>query len=199
MPNSIFKVFYVIGLIAGSVIRALHTGRRKGNRTAEDYETWLDKLLLSLSSLGLIILPLLYLLTPWLDFADYRLPTRVSMVAGLVGAVVFIAALWLLWMSHVGLKHNWLPTLRIREGHTLVTRGAYRHIRHPMYAAHWLWGVAQALLLQNLVAGPAMLAFFLPLYLVRVPREEQMMLQHFSEDYRLYMNRTGRVIPRLGK
>jgi len=58
----------------------------------------------------------------------------------------------------------------------------------------WL---AQALLLQNWIAGFAMLASLLPLYLVRVPREEQMMLEHFGEEYRLYMNRTGRVVPRL--
>ncbi len=29
--------------------------------------------------------------------------------------------------------------------------------------------------------------------------EEQMMLEHFGEEYRLYMNRTGRVTPRLLK
>jgi len=66
-----------------------------------------------------------------------------------------------------------------------------------MYAAHWLWGIAQALLLQNWIAGLAMLASFLPMYLHRVPREEQMKLEQFGEEYRLYMNRTGRLIPRL--
>jgi len=64
-----------------------------------------------------------------------------------------------------------------------------------MYAAFWLWGIAQALLLQNWIAGLANLASFLPMYLLRVPREEQMMLEQFGEEYRLYMNRTGRVIP----
>jgi len=63
-----------------------------------------------------------------------------------------------------------------------------------MYAAHWLWGIAQALLLQNWIAGLAFLASFIPLYLLLVPREEQMMLEYFGEEHRLYMNRTGRVI-----
>jgi len=53
------------------------------------------------------------------------------------------------------------------------------------------------LLLQNWIAGPALLVTFAGLYLVRVRREEQMMLENFGEEYRLYMNRTGRVIPRL--
>jgi protein-S-isoprenylcysteine O-methyltransferase Ste14 len=30
-----------------------------------------------------------------------------------------------------------------------------------------------------------------------VPREERMMLDRFGEEYRAYMDRTGRVVPRL--
>ena len=66
-----------------------------------------------------------------------------------------------------------------------------------MYASEWLWGIAQALLLQNWVAGWAGLALFTPLYVLRVPREERMMLDQFGEEYRAYMDRTGRVVPRI--
>jgi len=52
-------------------------------------------------------------------------------------------------------------------------------------------------LLQNWIAGPSMLAVFLPFYLLRVPHEERMLLAHFGEEYRSYVNRTGRIIPRL--
>ena len=195
MVDSTFKVFYVIGFVVGSVIRALYAKRHKRDAIAAERKSPADTLLLILASVGLVVIPLLYLLTPWLDFADYYLPTW----AGYVGAAVFAAALWLLWRSHADLGRNWSPTLQIREQHTLVTRGVFRHIRHPMYAAHWLWGIAQVLLLHNWIAGPAMLATLLPLYLQRVPREEQMMLGHFGEQYRLYTSRTGRVIPRLWK
>jgi hypothetical protein len=41
------------------------------------------------------------------------------------------------------------------------------------------------------------IAAFLPLYLVRVPREEQMMLDHSGDAYRAYCARTGRILPRL--
>jgi protein-S-isoprenylcysteine O-methyltransferase Ste14 len=148
--------------------------------------------LVFVASIGLAIVPLIYLLTSWLDFADYRLPAW----TGWVGAAIFAVAVWLLWRSHVDLGLNWSATLDIREGHSLVTRGVYGHIRHPMYAAHWLWAIAQALLLHNWIAGPAFSVFFIPLYLLRVPHEEQMMLQHFGEEYLGYMNRTGRIIPR---
>ena len=196
MFDSIFKAFYVIGLITGSVIRGVYIKRNRQSMIVADRDTALDKLLVSLSSLGLIIMPLFYLLSSWLDFADYRLPTWVSLVAGLVGAAVFAVALWLLWRSHADLGHNWSPRLEIREEHSLVTQGVYHSIRHPMYAAHWLWGIAQALLLQNWIAGLSMLISMAPIYLVRVSHEERMMLEHFGEEYRSYMNRTGRVVPR---
>ncbi len=37
----------------------------------------------------------------------------------------------------------------------------------------------------------------LVLAVIRVPREEAMMLEGFGESYRRYMTRTGRFIPRL--
>ena len=193
MTTTIFKLCYVIGLIVGSVIRGVYVRQYKQSRITDARKTGLDRLLLSLSALGLLILPLIYLLTPWLDFADYHIPAW----AGWVGAAIFVAALWSLWRSHVELGRNFSPELEIMEQHSLVTEGVYKHIRHPMYAAHLLWGFAQALLLQNWIAGLSMLVFFLPLYLVRVPREELMMLEHFGEEYRSYMSRTERIIPRL--
>ncbi len=193
MLDNIFEIFYIIGFITGSVIRALGTRQHKRNTVTDDHETTLGKLLLFPPVLGMFAIPLLYVLTPWLDFAGYQLPTW----AGWAGGGVFAVALWLLWRSHIDLGRNWLPMLQIREGHSLVTQGVFHSIRHPMYAAHGLWGIAQALLLQNWIAGLAMLAFSLPLYLWRVPREEQMMVEYFGEQYRQYMNRTGRFIPRL--
>ncbi len=193
MLDSKFKIVFLIGFLVGSVIRRLGTRRYRRGQARKERKLLLDTLLVWFAATGLLVVPLLYLFTAWLDFANYGLPTW----AGWLGAPVFTAALWLLWKSHADLALNWSPTLEIREEHTLVTGGVYRHIRHPMYAAHWLWGIAQVLLLQNWIAGPALLAVFVPLCLVRVPREEQMMLERFGEEYRQYMNRTGRMLPRL--
>jgi protein-S-isoprenylcysteine O-methyltransferase Ste14 len=63
----------------------------------------------------------------------------------------------------------------------------------------WLWGVAQVLLLQNWIAGLATLIFFGIVYFRRVPREEQMMIDNFGDEYRAYIQQTGRVFPKLDK
>ena len=111
-------------------------------------------------------------------------------------AVLEMCGLWLFWRSHRDLGANWSPSLEITEQHTLVTRGVYARVRHPMYAAQALLALAQMLLLPNGLAGIGGLLMFLAFYLVRVPREEQMMREHFGEAYTAYAARTGRILPR---
>ena len=197
MLDSLFKIVFLIGFIAGSVIRKIYTRRRRRDESFERRHTVADTLVLALSGVGLIVLPLLYVFSSWLDFADYDMPAPASHAAGWTGAVVFAAALWLLWHAHVDLGQHWSPTVEVHVDHTLVTEGVYRHIRHPMYAAHFLWGIAQALLLQNWITGPALLVVFGPFCFVRVPREEQMMIDHFGDAYRDYIRRTGCMLPML--
>lgn len=195
MFDSVFEIIYVIGFVLGSVIRKLYIRGYRQNKIADDLENRLDKLLLVIVSLGFIAAPWVYLFTGWPAFADYRLPSW----AGWIGAVIFAGALVLLWRSHVDLGLNWSPKMEIRQEHTLVTGGVYKYMRHPMYTAHFLWAIAQVLLLQNWIAGPAFLVTSVPLYLFRMPIEERMMLDCFGEEYKLYMSRTGRMFPRLWK
>ena len=192
--SRLLKGIYLIGFLIGSAIRAFYTLQYKLKRGESGM---IEKVLLSLQLVGMHILPLTYLFSSRLDFATYRLPLKAQATAGLLGTVIFGEALWLLWRSHADLGRNWTVELQVQEEQTLVTEGVYKHIRHPMYAAHWLWALAQALLLHNWVAGPAMLATFLPFYLERLPREEQMMLDQFGPEYEAYMARTGQLIPPL--
>ena len=116
---------------------------------------------------------------------------------GWAGVVILAGALFVFIRAHRDLKANWSPSLEIFQGHSLVTGGIYAIIRHPMYASQWLWVIAQILLLQNWLAGPLNLVFFIPFYTLRVRAEEKMMLDTFGEDYRACMRQTGGVIPRL--
>jgi len=192
MFDLIFEISYIVGLIIGSFIRAWYLRRYKQDRKAIFREEgFVVGLVASLWGVA-ILLPLLHMSTRWLSFADFDLPAW----AGWIGVVTFAVALWLLWRSHADLGRNWRVTTELREGHTLVTSGVFRYFRHPMYSAHWLWGIAQALLIHNWIAGLASLVILLPLYLLRVKREEQMMLEQFGEEYRSYISRTGKVIPR---
>jgi protein-S-isoprenylcysteine O-methyltransferase Ste14 len=188
---------YFLGILAEIAIRLPHERQRRRTRVAVDQVSGTERALLGLLSVGMGFVPAVYALTSWLDRADYRLSPGAKGRIGGIGAAILASAVWLFWRSHADLGRNWSPSLQLREEHQLVTTGVYRSIRHPMYASQWLWSVAQPLLLQNWIAGWAGLLLFLPLYLLRVPHEEQMMLERFGEAYRAYMSRTGRVVPRV--
>lgn len=49
------------------------------------------------------------------------------------------------------------------------------------------------------VSGVLTCIFFLPLYLMRVPKEEAMMLQQSGPEYRAYLERAGALWPRSGR
>lgn len=204
MPEYFFQILFIIGFMIGVVIRVSCVSRvphwwKKKQTLVQDKENALDKLIMLPVFLGMIVIPVLYLVTSWLDFLDYHLPKWASFVAGGFGVVFFALALWFLWRSHFDLGHNFSPELKIKENHTLVTSGVYAYIRHPMYAAHFLWAIGQALLLQNWIAGWAFLVAFFPVYLQRYHKEEKMLIDQFGEEYRAHMSQTGRLIPRFRK
>ena len=89
----------------------------------------------------------------------------------------------------------WSVTLELRENHRLITQGVYRHVRHPMCAALFLYSIGQALALPNWVAGPSYLVAFGMLFALRLGAEERMMLETFGDEYAAYMAGTKRLVP----
>lgn len=189
----IFTVIYFVVLVIEMIIRAPLNKRRKQEKMSERRVTNQEVVILILLLLGGFIMPLIYATTNWLDFADYRLPAW----AGWLGVLLIAGALYIFWRAHADLGLNWSPTLEIREKHELITRGIYGLIRHPMYASQWLLVLAQPLLLQNWIAGFLNLLAFLPFYFLRVKAEEQLMMEHFGEEYRAYTKKVGAVFPKL--
>lgn len=193
----LFKALYFAGVVVEIILRLPHERQRRQIPKTDQRVSRAERGLLAALFVGSFFIPLIYGLTGWLDFANYRWSPTTKVRAGSLGSLLLAAALWLFWRSHRDLGTNWSPSLEIGAQHTLTTQGVYRTIRHPMYASGWLSSLAQALLLHNWIAGIAGLVAFLPLYLVRVPQEERMMLDHFGDAYRAYCAQTGRLVPRL--
>jgi protein-S-isoprenylcysteine O-methyltransferase Ste14 len=193
MTAFVAKSIWVLLTIAWYVIRRPHVRRARKTpvqQSARDRREWM---LLAVSLTGLGILPFLYVATGFPVGADY--PFRP--LQGWLGAAAALAALAMFYLSHRELGRNWSISLDLRETHKLVTDGVYARVRHPMYTAFWLWALAQALLLPNWVAGLSGLVGFGTLYAFRVGREEKLMLDAFGNEYRAYMARTARLVPRL--
>jgi protein-S-isoprenylcysteine O-methyltransferase Ste14 len=195
MPDLIFKAAFILGLLGQIVIRAPYDRQRRQNKIVKNNSDRQEQVLLILLFLGGFLLPLLYIFTPWLNFANYILAVWLRGV----GVVILLGSLWVFWRAHHDLGRNWSPSLEIRADHDLVTHGIYESIRHPMYASQWLWIIAQPLLLTNWLAGLGGLVAFALLYFIRVPIEEKMMQAEFGAQYAAYQARSGRVVPKIGK
>jgi protein-S-isoprenylcysteine O-methyltransferase Ste14 len=138
------------------------------------------------------VLALAYAFSPLLDAAHVPLPAAVRWL-GLAFAVLGVA---LLRATHDALGRNWSGKLEIAAGHQFIVVGPYRRVRHPMYTALFCIALAYSLLSSNwIVAGANILAVAL-MYFARVSDEEQMLIDQFGDEYRAYMLRTGRLLPR---
>ncbi|MEM6999136.1 MAG: protein-S-isoprenylcysteine O-methyltransferase [Pseudomonadota bacterium] len=177
-----------------AIIRIPHERQSKSVTTRRSRQDKIENILLFGVTLGSAILPVLHLTTGLLDFANYR----TSPAWPFAGLLLMIPGLWLFRRSHVDLGRNWSVTLEIREQHGLITNGVYRRIRHPMYSAIFLLYGAQAVFIQNWIAGFSGLAAFALMYFVRIPTEEAMMREQFGEAYEHYSDTTGRLVPRMG-
>jgi protein-S-isoprenylcysteine O-methyltransferase Ste14 len=189
-----YELCWACGAFAQAAIRWPHVTANRGNQVDVSRVGRTEQWLMFVVFMTLLCLPMLSLATPWLDRFAYVVPPAGQ---GL-GAVLLAVSLWLFYRSHADLGRQWSPSLEVHSEHLLVTQGVYRRMRHPMYASIWLFALAQPLLVHNWVAGALAVPGFALLYFVRVPREEQLMLDTFGDAYRQYMARTGRVWPARG-
>jgi protein-S-isoprenylcysteine O-methyltransferase Ste14 len=85
------------------------------------------------------------------------------------------------------------------RGNRLVTSGAFRYVRHPLYAAFLsVFNFGLAIWLNSYIYLAWALLLH-PVWHFLVRDEERMMIATFGDTYREYQKRTGRFFPRLIK
>ena len=193
MTETAAQWIWAIGLVAWMVIRWPYMRRARKQKVASHKRSSEERTLLAIAGIGLAIVPLVWIATDFPAFADYRFVP----LAGALGAMILAASLMMFHAVHRQLGRMWSVTLEIRDGHKLKTDGLYQWVRHPMYSSFFLWALAQALLIPNWFAGFAGLFGVGLLYVLRVGKEEAMLVEAFGDDYRAYMKSTKRIIPGL--
>ena len=66
-----------------------------------------------------------------------------------------------------------------------------------MYSALFIMGIGWLLTTANLLIGGPLAAAILIIMAVRVKNEEVVLINLFGDEYRNYMKRTGRFLPKL--
>lgn len=193
MNETIFKIIFVVLWVIYILIRSPFDKQYKQVEKIRSVHSTIEKILLVLMSLGLLIIPLIWIFTTVLNNFKMEFPVWLR----IVGIVISVVSLFYFRWIHKTLGANWSPTLEIRKGHELIKTGPYKTVRHPMYTQIWLWTIAQVLIVSNLFAGFSGIIVWAILYFIRVPKEEQMMIEVFGDEYLKYIEQTGRVFPKL--
>ena len=132
------------------------------------------------------------LLNPrWMRWSSLDLPALLRWSGAGLGTVFLVLALWI--FRTIG--KNITSTVETREEHELVTDGPYRWVRHPHYTVGTSFFTLLGIVAANWFVGLASLVVLVML-LIRLPKEEEKLIERFGDEYRAYMERTGRLLPR---
>lgn len=153
-----------------------------------------DGVLLTVWTALMSLVLAVYVFAPgWLESTRWPCP----LWARLLGFPVGLFGVFLLAWADISLGKNLSVIPEIKTEHTLTTQGPYRWIRHPIYSAGSVLCFSYLFITANWLVGAICLGGALLLYGSRMPREEQMLIEHFGSQYRLYAQSTGRLLPRL--
>ena len=195
MSQTFFHNIFVIFFALFAVIRVYFQWRARLVKGQVEYKesrfnTALRALIGAIFFLGVLV----YIVRPdTLAWADLALPQWVQWLGVVLGGISIPLLAW----TQLALGSNFSPTLHVRQEHTLVTSGPYRYVRHPMYTSLFLSLSAILLLTRNWLVGGIPLVGLSVILLMRLPREERAMTEKFGDEYREYVKRTGRFLPRV--
>jgi protein-S-isoprenylcysteine O-methyltransferase Ste14 len=196
MNENIFRILAAFILFTSIGISSYF--RRKADMdTGEKISRKVDGsvLMTVIKVLGLVLWlsPIVYLLNPaWMAWSKIGLPDSLRWLGVGIGIVCTGLIYWLFSTIGSGIS----PTSATRKQHTLVTSGPYHWVRHPLYTVGSSMFISFGMMADNwFIAVLGVLAFIA--MAIRTPKEESNLIAKFGDEYREYMKRTGRFLPRL--
>ncbi len=184
-------IFFVI-IIAYGAVRLPYAKKCRNKACIKSIHCFFEKFKVFIAWLGMCLVPMIYIFTSLLDGFDINIPLYVRLFAflGLIADIIFFHYI------HKALDDNWSAILEIKDGQKLITNGVYKYIRHPMYTQCWICVILQGIFASNILVEIFGIVTWGFMYFTRVSYEEKMMLEQFKEEYKIYMTKTGRLLPK---
>ena len=147
-----------------------------------------------LVALPLLFVILMYAVSPGrMGWASFSSPVWSRWLGVALGLAMIPAVHWVLR----SLGRNVSETVLTKSQHELVTHGPYRWIRHPLYTVGLMLLASIGLMTASWLILLFVLVMAVLMRIIVIPREERNLLGRFGDEYRAYMTRTGRFLPRL--
>lgn len=127
----------------------------------------------------------------WLG-ARFVPATRAMVATGLAIEVLGIAlAIW----ARYCLGANWSGAVTLKEGHTLISAGPYKRIRHPIYTGLALAFAGTAIAVGEWRAVLAFAAIFIA-HFIKARKEEAWLEREFGAEFEVHRAHTGMFLPK---
>jgi protein-S-isoprenylcysteine O-methyltransferase Ste14 len=151
---------------------------------------------------GWFVVILVWIGQPWLIKPSVTTP-GLALIAPLLHPAVLVSGLALVALGYGGtlwcyaaMGDTWRIGINPKERTTLVSRGPYRWVRHPIYSFQIVMLAGAALLLPTPISF-AILVFHYLCVRVKGADEETYLKTVHGGDYEGYLSRTGRLFPKL--
>jgi protein-S-isoprenylcysteine O-methyltransferase Ste14 len=131
-----------------------------------------------------ILLVLAFLLLSRGPRWPYPFNVRIISVTATVhwmAGILCIAGLAFCVWARATLGRNWSGTITLKEGHTLIERGPYQLVRHPIYTGLLVMFLATAIAFGHLGGLVAVILAFASFW-IKLSEEEKLMLQRFPDQ-----------------
>jgi len=194
--QTIFRILLPLLIIAFAVHRGYYV---KNHSKPEDAtikkreEGTVSKIAGVLGILGFVSMFAFAINPNWLTFASLPFPFWLRWA----GVGIALSGFALLQWAQVTLGKSWSDTPRMMKEQTLITHGPYRTIRHPIYTAFILILGSTFFISANWLVGVCWAGMTILETISRISFEESLMIEYFGDQYREYMKKTGRLLPKV--
>lgn len=195
MNENIFRILAALILLTGMGISSYYrikADKESGERLSRKADGNALMTIIRIGGLMLWLSPFVYLINPaWMAWSKIGLPESVRWLGIGVGVLCVAGIYWLFSSIGTGIT----PVSATRREHKLVTDGIYRYVRHPLYTIGSALFLSFGMMADNwFIILLAILAFIV--MAIRTPKEEANLIEKFGDEYREYMKRTGRFLPK---
>lgn len=130
----------------------------------------------------------------WWDFVKIQeMIYRINLI-NVTGLLLFVIGIVIRRIGKRTLGRYYAYGLRTLQNHELITHGIFKHIRHPISLAMFMYGIGIPLIFTSFY-GFLIMLMLIPLTLYRIGIEEKMLIEQFGDKYREYMTKTKKIIP----
>jgi len=184
----LFSVFYLVFLVFAVIYQIFieeKTDAREKESKGKIY-FHITHRLINISYVSLVFFP---------PIEYFIIKRQINPFVSILGIVMVYAGILGRNYAIKFLKKYWSGDIEIKHDHKIIKEGPYAYMRHPAYTAMLLNGIGLCLIPNAYYSLILAFVFYVPVILVRIKLEENVLIQKFGSEYLDYKNKKFAFFP----